>query len=183
MSPMSFCYQKKAKMETEMRVLSDQDKKDSIHEFEGLLVNRNMSADDWVNHHASGTLRKNKKLKFSWRKQYIEERIAWEFGWPFKCLPRTRITFGDAITEGDCKPLTEAGWHMERYLSKYPYPGDTFEVKYIIVAPTQEEPGEEGVGLILRSTMVNWIPPGNLVYAIIAPFDTKKNEFLEARSL
>jgi hypothetical protein len=169
-------------METEIKILSSEEaEKQNI--FLSTLLERNKTADDWIDAHASGTLRKNKKLNFSWKKQYLEERIAWEFGWWFKCLPRTRLTFGDAITEGDCKPITEAGWHIERFLSKHPHIYDYFEVKYIMVSSTNESSGEEGIGLILRATTANWVPGGHLVYCIVTQFNTSTNEYQEARSL
>jgi len=65
---------------------------------------RLMSAEEFIEKHASGTLRKNKHLGMVWRAQYLQERTAYEFGWGFECLPRSRVTFGDAYTEGDCKP-------------------------------------------------------------------------------
>ena len=69
---------------------------------------RMMSASDWIEEHGSGTLRKNKKLGMAWKAQYLEERIAYEFGWEFECQARSRIMFGDAYTEGDCSAVTEA---------------------------------------------------------------------------
>src|SRR4051794_16722101 len=94
---------------------------------------RQLEADQFIERHASGTLRKNKRLGMAWREQYLEERMAYEFGWGFECQPRSRVTFGDAYTESNCGPVTEAGWHIERYLEMSVFPEDCFEAKYINV--------------------------------------------------
>src|SRR5262245_22767304 len=112
---------------------------------------REMSAEEFINKHASGTLRKNKEVGMAWRAQYLEERVAYEFGYEFQCLPRSRVTFGDAYTEGNCQPITEAGWLCERYLTLLTFPEDRCEVKYIHVDPG-EGGRREGIGLILRQT-------------------------------
>ena len=67
--------------------------------------------------HASGTCRKNARLGFAYRQQLLHERVAWEFGYAFDTCPTSRITTGIPMTEGDCKPVTEAGWHIDRLLS------------------------------------------------------------------
>jgi hypothetical protein len=126
---------------------------------------------DWIDDHASGSLRKSKKLGFSYRNLYLEERVAHDFGWAFKIAPRSRITFGDAMMEGDCHALTEACWHSERLLSRNPFPDtDYYEVKYIYEADVTGKISREGVGLILRQTSAKWLPAGHIVYAIIAEF-------------
>lgn len=146
-----------------------------------IIKERNLDSEKWIDKHATGTLRKNKGIGFSWKTSYLYQRVAWEFGYWFKCRPKTRITFGDAITEDDCPACTEAGWLMERYLARNPIPDDYFEVKYIIVSPTQEEAGEEGIGLVLRETTAQWIPQGHLVYCIVAPFNTQLKKYEEVK--
>src|SRR5262249_36811643 len=131
--------------------------------------------------HASGTLRKNKALGMVWRSQYLEERTAYEFGWGFECLPRSRVTFGDAFTEGDCKPITEAGWFCERYMSLAQFPGDRCEVKYIVV-DYGDGRQREGVGLIVRETSASFVPDGHLVFAVVAAFDPVKKRWRGAQN-
>src|SRR5262249_9130124 len=46
---------------------------------------RLMSAEEFIEKHASGTLRKNKSLGMVWKQQYLAERCAYEFGWGFEC--------------------------------------------------------------------------------------------------
>ena len=144
----------------------------------GLIAIRTQCADDFIEQHASGTLRKNKRLGMAHRDQYLHERAAYEFGYAFECLPATRVTVGKAKTEGDCKPLTEVGWHCERYLARNVFPQDKFEVAYIQV----DEGGHrrEGVGLVVTQTSAGWIPHHHVVFAIIAEVDQKTHEYLPA---
>lgn len=139
---------------------------------------RSMSEDEWIEKFASGTLRKNKRIGFSYRTQYLHERVCYEFGPVFALLPRSYVTFGDAITEADCKPITEAGYYMERYISKFPFKEDYFEVKYIHADYNNYK--KEGVGLVVRETSCQWIPHGYIVFGIIAEF--KNNIWLEANN-
>ncbi len=167
-------------METQTVAVSDDIKSAVV--LQRRLALRMQSADDFIEKHASGTLRKNKRLGMVWRDQYLHERTAWEFGWLFECLPRSRVTFGDAFTEGDVKALTEAGWHIERYLELSIFPEDRFETKYITI---DEKDGtrREGVGLICRQTSAPFVPGGHIVFAIVAPFDAATNTFPHAEPL
>jgi hypothetical protein len=142
---------------------------------------RTMSADEFIERHASGTLRKNKRLGMVWREQYLVERVSYEFGWCFECLPRSRVTFGDAYTEGDTHAITEAGWHIERYLELSTFPEDRFETKYINVEH-KDGSKREGIGMIARETSAQWVPTGHIVFAIVAEFDVDKKEWLEAEN-
>jgi hypothetical protein len=145
------------------------------------VAQRSMDADAFVEQHASGTLRKNKRLGMAWRDQYLVERTAWEFGWVFECLPRSRVTFGDAFTEGDNKALTEAGWHIERYLEQSLFPEDRFETKYIHVE-YKDDSKKEGVGIIVRQTSASFVPSGHTVFAIVAEFDPWTQRWHEAEN-
>lgn len=139
---------------------------------------REMSENEWIEAHGSGTLRKNKRVGFTSRTQYLAERTAYEFGYGFQILPRSQITFGDPITEEDCHPLTEAGWHIERYMMLDVF-GDRFEAKYIH-ASYRDNSQREGVGIIVRETSAIWLPVGHIVFSIIAEFDPIKKEWKDA---
>lgn len=141
---------------------------------------RKMSAEEWIELHGSGTLRKNKRIGFAWKNQYLHERIAYEFGYAFEVLPRTRIVYNDAITEGDCHAITEAGWFMERYLNLSIFEEDKFEVKYII-AEDADGTRREGVGLICRETSFE-LPSDNILFAIVAEFDNKTKTWNSAKN-
>ncbi|MES2953666.1 MAG: hypothetical protein V4674_03870 [Patescibacteria group bacterium] len=145
------------------------------------LAVREMSADTFVENHASGTLRKNKRLGMAWRKQYLEERTCYEFGWKFECIERSRLTFGDAYTESDCHSVTEAGWHIERLITLSVFPEDRYEAKYIHVEYATGEK-KEGIGVIVRQTSAQFVPEGHLVFAIVAEFDPEMKEWLHAEN-
>jgi hypothetical protein len=142
-------------------------------------VIRNMAYDEWVCNYASGSLQKAKKLGFSFRPLYLEERVAHEFGWGFKIAPRSRLTFGDALMEGDNSSLTETVWHSCRIIDRNQFPdSDVYEVKYINAyeSDIKEASAYEGVGLILRQTSAKWLPTGHIVYAIIAEWKNNRWE-------
>lgn len=144
------------------------------------VAERFMDAETWIDRHASGTLRKNKRIGFAWKSQYWHERISFEFGYIWEHLPRTRAVYNDAITEGDCHSISEAGWHAERFCTLSIFHEDQFEVKYIIV---EESDGKrrEGIGMICKQTSFP-IPEGNLLFCIISEFDLKTKEFLPAKN-
>lgn len=152
---------------------------ESCAALKGIIAQRTMSADDWVETYGSGTLRKNKRLQMTWRAQYLEERTAYQFGWEFQIQPRSRIMFGDAFTEGDAHAVTEAGWHIERYMTTKVFPEDYIECKYINVEYGHGEK-KEGIGIIIRETSVQWIPTGHIVFAIVAEFDPVNQEWIDA---
>lgn len=145
------------------------------------LYIREMSADEFIEEKGSGTLRKNKRIGFAWRSQYLHERVCYEFGYKFEILPRTQVVCNDAITDGDCKPLTEAGWHIERYLALNVFPEDYFETKYMLVEGRNGK-RKEGVGIIVRQTSAPWIPKGHIVFAIIAEHSKTLGDFRPAEN-
>jgi hypothetical protein len=139
---------------------------------------RNMSEADWIEKHSSGTLRKNKRIGFTYRTQYLTERTAYEFGYGFEVVPRSQITFGDPISEEDCHSITEAGWHIERVMMMDIF-GDRIEAKYIHAA-FRDGTNREGVGIIVRETSAAWLPSGHIVFSIIAEFDPIKKAWKDA---
>ena len=141
-------------------------------------VIRYMSEDEWIEQHGSGTLRKNKRIGFTYRTQYLAERVAYEFGYGFQILPRSQITFGDPITEGDCHSITECGWHIERFMNMDVF-DDKVQAKYIH-ASFRDETKKEGVGIIVRETSAPWLPAGHIVFAIIAEFNPYTKEWEDA---
>lgn len=140
---------------------------------------RLMEADEFIEKHASGTLRKSKRLGFAWKSQYLDERVAYEFGWGFEIVERTRVLFADAIVSENCQPLTEAGWHIERYMNLSIFKEDYFEAKYILVE-YKDGQKKEGVGIVVRQTSAPFIPNGYIVFSIIAEFDPVSQDYKEA---
>ncbi len=144
------------------------------------LAVRQLSVDAWIDAHASGTLRKNKRLGCTFLEQYRHERAAFEFGWPFECYPRSRVMYGDAYTMGDCKPITEAGWHLDRLITLWPFPEDLWDVKYVAITDGHGTTEREGIGAVLRQTSAEWVPAGFLVAGIVAEYDKVRDVWLEA---
>ncbi len=143
---------------------------------------RALDAGSWILHHASGTLRKFYDLKASYRDHYLEERVAYEWGWGFQIVKKTHINVGEIISISDCRPMTEAGWHMERYIKLNPFPhSDILHPKNIIV---DDEDGyqKQGVGLVLETTSAEWLPKGHAVFAIIAEYDPHRKEYKKAEN-
>jgi len=155
-------------METQLFPISDAVRTSPA--LEKRLRIREMSAEDWIERYASGTLRKNKRLGMAWHSHYLTERVAFEFGWEFELQPRSRVTFGDAFTEGDVSAITEAGWHIDRYLELSIFPEDRLECKYLQVEYADGSK-TEGIGMVVRETSATWVGKGNLVFAIVAEFD------------
>lgn len=154
------------------------DRSGSTDKFQKRQEIRYMGADEWIEEHGSGTLRKNKRIGFAWHTQYMQERIAYEFGYYFECVPRTRITFNDPITEGDCHPITEAGWHIERYQNLSVFEEDKFEAKYISVE-YRDGTRREGVGMVVTETSFS-VSSGNIIFVIIAEYDVVNKQYKPA---
>lgn len=166
-------------METTVVDLSDELSKTKA--LEKRINQRIMKDDEWILNHASGTLRKNKKLGMAWKSQYLEERVCYEFGWGFECQPKSRVTFGDAISEGDSHSVTEAGWHIERYIEMNIFPEDRYECKFINVEYS-DGTKKEGIGMIARETSAKFIPSGHILFSIVAVFNTIKKEWEDAEN-
>ena len=139
---------------------------------------RSMTADQFIDNHASGTLRKNRRIGMTWKQHYLHERVAFEFGYGFEILPASRIIFGDARSEGDCAAITEAGWFCERHMALSVFPEDHYEVKYIEIETDGHR--REGIGMVLRATSAPWIPDGNVVFAIVTEYDPFTHDFKKA---
>lgn len=140
---------------------------------------RAMSADEWVEAHASGTLRKAKRIGFAWRSLYLKERVAYEWGWEFEIVPKSHVQCGIPQVEGDSHPVTEAGWHIERYMTLNPFETDIFEPAYITVSGEEKR---EGIGLVLKTTDAPWIPQGHVIFAIVAELEPLTGQYMPARN-
>ena len=155
--------------------------------FGRLLNSRLIGPEEWIEAHASGTLRKNKRIGFSWSSQYRIERTAWEFGWNYEILPSSRLSVGTPFTEGDCRACTEAGWHVERLIERNPFIEDIYEVKYIHASASGGKSDNtilrEGIGVIVRQTCASWIPKGHTIFAFISIFDPITKECTKINSI
>lgn len=139
---------------------------------------RRMTMAEFIEHLGSGTLRKNDRLGMNTRSHALSERTHYEFGGGFECLPERFVTWGEARSEPDSSPVTEAGWYADRYAHMCLFPGDEMEVKYLIVEAEGQR--REGIGIVIRKTSAPWVPAGYMVVAIIAEYDPEKHDFREA---
>ena len=141
---------------------------------------RTMTQKEFVKKgYSSGTAKKNGIVGMNTNSQVMKEMVAFVFGYHFELAPERMVNWGEAVSEGDCHPITEVGWHAVRYAAMQLFPGDEIEVKYITV----ERPGEPpraGVGIIYRTTSVQWVPPGHCIFCIIAEVDPKTHQYLPA---
>lgn len=139
---------------------------------------RTMSKETFIETHGSGTLRKNARIGLKHNAQYWDERIAYEFGWEFQMLPASRVTIGDAQTEGDVKGLTEYGWFVERYMMTRVFPEDVIKPCFIQIEDAEGN-RTEGNGIVIESTSFS-VPSGKVVFAFVTIFNTETNEWEQA---
>lgn len=140
---------------------------------------RLLTREEFIERHASGTLRKNNRIGMRMRDQYLHERTVFEFGWGFECVPETRVTWGSCLSEPDCRPITELGWLVDRYATVCAFPGDEMELKYIAVE-YPDGARREGLGLVIRKTSADFIPEGHMVFALITEHDPVAKDWKEA---
>jgi hypothetical protein len=123
----------------------------------------------------SGTLIKAQRHGLRVGEHAKHEAIAQTMGYLFEILPASRVTFGDALSEGDCHSITETLWHCDRLIANHIFPEDVFEVAWITVS---EDSGERvGIGLVVKETSIQWIGSSNLLFAIVAIYDTVNHKW------
>lgn len=170
-------------METTILPISKELKNSKIPGLQLQVRMRTTPLNEWLkdkelSERLSGTLRKNARIGMKSYSQLEHEAICQTLGWGFEAMPTTRLTFNDAISEGDCHAITESGWHIDRLLATWIWPEDRFECKYIII---DDGCGlREGIGVVCRETSVQWLGNGKMVFAIIAEFDRNNNKWKEA---
>lgn len=137
--------------------------------------------DPWLSARLSGTVKKNAALNMKVTDQLRGEALAQTLGWTWESVQSSLLNFNDAISEGDCHAITEAGWFADRYIQLKHFAEDHFEMKYIIV---DDHAGErkEGVGLICRQTNIQWIQPGSIVFCFLTLWDPFNKEWSEAQN-
>ena len=152
-----------------------------VKELSHLIKQRTMSAEEWIAIHASGTLRKNNAIGMVWKQQYLHERVAYQYGFEFNIAPKSRVLTGEALTEGDNHSVTEAGWHIERYMTLNLFQEESLKCVYLNVESSENEI-HEGIGIVFETTTAQWIPEGYVVYSIVAEYSKKDQAFLPANN-
>lgn len=137
---------------------------------------RDLSREEFIQSYGSGTLRKSAKLGFDVNEAYLKERVRFEFGIGFEIIQRSRVTYSD-IQLISSKALTELGWHAERMIELRPFESDVFVCKQFEVAYPNSET-KEGAGIFVTHTSCQWVPPGYVVFSIVAPL--KNGVYLDA---
>lgn len=159
-------------------IVADPYSKNSINENHpayNRIISRRLSKNDWIDRHASGTLRKNNRLGFAAHDQYVYERTAWDLGYHWQVIAATRVTIGIPITEGDVKGITEAGWHADAYITKNPFSCDVFSIKYISVDINGEV--KEGIGLVAEKLWASWIGNNKTVFCLMLKCDKNTGQY------
>lgn len=171
-------------MKTEIIPISDKVKEIMMPYLKYQIKMRETPLKEWfndseLNARLSGTLKKNNSIGFKVMNQLRQEALCQTLGWCWENISSTYITFNDAISEGDCHPLTEVGWFADRWIKNKLFEEEYYELKYIMVS---EPDGtvREGVGLICRFSTIKWLLPDSLLFCIIAEFNKKTNQFEEA---
>ena len=83
------------------------------------------------------------------------------------------------MTEGDCSAITETGWHVDRLFRNWVFDEDIFELKYIVIHSDEDGVIKEGIGVIVKETSIQWIKPGDILFSLIAEFNTKTKTWVE----
>lgn len=142
---------------------------------------RSLSKREFIETHASGSLRKAERLGFATHNMYLEERCCYEFGWEFQVAPASRVTLGKIIAEGDCSAVTETCWHIERLITLNEFDEDVYKSAYITYTD-EEDNVIEGMGVYLSETSAKWVGVSKVVFAIIAVWDKSKGGWLEVNN-
>lgn len=171
-------------METIVKSINEELKKVNSSGLQLQIKMRSTPLNKWLSdkelsERLSGTLKKSARIGMRHSTLLEHEAICQTIGWAFEVTHASRVTFNDAITEGDCHPLTEAGWHIDRMISTCIWPEDQFECKYIIIDDA-DCGRREGVGIVCKSTSVQWIGNGKLVFALIAEYDQVRKDWKPA---
>lgn len=87
-----------------------------------LIKMRNCKLTEWLtdpflSDRLSGTVKKNAKLGMKVVDQLRHEALCQTLGWTWESVQSSYLNYNDAISEGDCHSITEAGWFADRWLA------------------------------------------------------------------
>lgn len=173
-------------MNTEIVKFNEETLNSKINGVKTAVLMRNCKLSDWLkipelSDRLSGTVKKNAKLGMKVTDQLRHEALCQTLGWTWESVQSSYLNYNDAISEGDCHSITEAGWFADRWLNTQMFEEEYYECKYIIV---DDHSGNrrEGIGLICRNTLIQWIQPGSMVFCILAEWDSKNKQWLDAQN-
>lgn len=138
---------------------------------------RSCSNDDFLELHASGTLKTNHELGFVSSIQMNSERLAYAFGYGFTYARASLVGFGEPISECDENAYTLMGRYFKRYKEKRLFQEDEYTVKYLQVRDENGVVQWEGLGVVVEKTSAKCIPKNSLVYARVCEYNTKTHKW------
>lgn len=160
-----------------------------------LVLSRTMPITQFIREHGSTTLNDafgdldsgardeddrladDRDKEVSYSKLYDEERTAFVFGYPWRCIPATEVFYGPPGAEGDTPAVTDALKLGRRYQRSNVFPEDDIRLHYLEIYNRHEH--REGIGLICWRTSAQYVRPGKLVCCLLAEYDPHTDEWLD----
>jgi hypothetical protein len=152
--------------ERKIAALCNDDWMDFLLNIKKRVALRFLSDDEWIEKHASGTLRHSKNLGLNYSDLYFHERIAFEFGATFTSQNKGLVSMSPLVIEGDCHPLTEFGWYVRKYLLHNIFDEDKFVPCKILVSKMGG--ADEGAALVCTHSSAPWLPTNHVIYCMIS---------------
>ena len=123
--------------------------------------------EHWVATWGSGTLRRCIEEGLAWRELYLHERVAFEFGYSFSPVPRSRIVLGRALAEGDSPAVTETCWWARSLRWRAERDQRPAKVEVIHARVSDGDGGhEEGVAITYEpKAQPAWLPKDRVMIA------------------
>mgnify|MGYP003556521921 FL=1 len=113
----------------------------------------------WIAEHGTGSLRRAREEGMRWHNMYLAERVALEYGYGFDAVNASRITYGEALAEGDDAATTETCYWARalRYRAKR----DNKALDYVVCHATlTEDERIEGIAIrCIPHERPHWLAP------------------------
>lgn len=142
-----------------------------------IIDSRNCSNSDFLELHASGTLKTNHELGFVSSIQMNSERLAYAFGYGFTYAKASLVGFGEPISECDESAYTMVGRYFKRFKEKRLFQEDEYTVKYLQVRDDKGTVTWEGLGVVVEKTSATCIPKNSLVYAPVCKYNAQTGQW------
>lgn len=124
--------------------------------------------EHWITKWGSGSLRRAVEENLAWRDMYLHERAAFEVGYGFDAVFKSRLTMGKALAEGDNPATTETCWWARAL--RWRGERDQRPAKISVVHARLDrgvcEDAEEGVAILYEpNTRPSWLPSDRVLIA------------------